>query len=232
MKNKICIFIFITLGYILSSCENQKDSSQLIDNPQLISTLQHQVDSLTSEGYKIEEINIYAKTFSEHGPDAIGLLDLMAIYAASPNPDIKPLANFSYSPIFKQLTFNGYPTNSIVKKGNHTYNAAPDLSNAISRMDDIKAAIPKNYDYENLLSITCKIVNNQPQYEFLVEVDPRTKDASHPNVTQKEVSNVTYRRSTSRRKYQRTKETYHTDIKKQHQHTIRFKLINDIVEIQ
>lgn len=232
MKNSIRIFIFVTLSCALSACGSKKDPTQLIDNPQLIATLQQQVDSLVKEGYQVEQIDIYGKTFAEHGPDAVGLLDLMAIYAAAPNPDIKPLANFSYSPIFKQLTFNGYPTNSIVKKSGKTYSFAPDLLNTIGKLDEINALIPAHYAYKQLLSVNYKIVHHQPEYLFVVEVEPESKETTHPKVTQKEVSNVTHSRSTGRRKYGRTKETYHTDVKKLMQHTMRFKLVNDIVEIQ
>ena len=227
MRNISSLLLIISI-VLFTSC-NKK-----IDNPQLIETLQKQVDSLIIKGYQIEKIDISSKKFSDHGSDNIGYLQYMFIYAASPDSTIKYLANFSCSgPIIgDQLTFHGYPTDSYNRRKDKTYDFKPDLINAISKLDEMKKQIPEDYTYENLLSIVYFITEDgQPVYEFKVELKPASEDISHPNVKKQELSYVTTSISTSRRKFGTTQQVSSTDVERKIQYTTTFRLINNQIEI-
>ncbi|MCD7900461.1 MAG: hypothetical protein LUH22_11475 [Bacteroides sp.] len=227
MKSIGQLFVVFLASLFLIGCDGQK-----MDDPQLIETLQTQIEDIINQGYQIDKINIYSKSFSDYGPAEIGYFKLLFVDAVSPDSSIQYLANFSYSGDTKRLTFHGYPDTPMNRKKNKTYISQPDLRNALSKLEEMKKLIPEKYRYENLLSIRYFTDDNHAEYKFEIELEPESDDLSHPKVKKKKDSYVKYTTTRSRKKFGTTQEKHKTDIKRKNQHTITFQLIGDQITIQ
>lgn len=234
MRNSIYVFIVIAFTLFLLSCNKVMNKVRLIDNPQLIETLQEQVDTVLLQGYQIDEINIYTKSFAEFGSSDEGNLNFMFIHAVAADTSIAYYANYSYSDEVKILDFHGYPNTSGNKRKKKIYCSVPDLPAAIAKLDEMKNMIPAGYQYEKLLYVRyTTMTDGRGVYDFEVEVKPDSKESSHPKVKQQERTHADVTKGrTSRRHVGGIRDVYKTDFKKKTEYTIKYRLINDIIEIQ
>jgi len=222
MKYLIKLLIGVIFCTTLLSCGKK------IDNPEQIDLLQTKVDSIISQGYSIDRISIYSKTFSDHGPDEVGYFNLMFIYAIPPEENIEYYANFSYSATSTNTAFHGYPNKSDNKIKDRKHYPAPNLPDAISKLGEMKKLIPENYTYENLL----RIEYDKGTYKFVVELKPKSDSTTHPDVKQEKKSYVKHTTTRNRKKYGTSQEKHKTDVKRKVQNTITFGLVNGEIEIK
>lgn len=224
---KLIFFIPILLCLFSSSCDDRMDEAPIKDQ------FQHHLDSLVSEGYQIDDVSIYAKSFKDHGAKANGQFDYLFIRAVSPDPSVQYMANFSLlsKSGTNQLTFHGYPNDMNNKKKNKVYKVNPNISQAIQKIDEIKSQIPEGFAYKNLLQLNYHIENDgRPIYEYRIELEPKRKDADHPNVKKEELSHLKIIRPSRSRKtgYKKPK----TKMEKKTQYEITFKLENNEIKLK
>lgn len=225
MSKSISILLLNAFGFFLFSC------SQKMDSPQLIEVLQNQVDHIITEGNHIDRIDVCGKMFADYGPEEVGYFSLMFIRAVPFSPRIESYANYNYNGDTESLNFLGYSSEPKFDS-RKTYNYKPDLTKALSRLDEIKTLIPERYSYANLLYLRYDTTDDRESYEFMVEVTPEAEGISHPNVKQYEESYVSSKPVRSFLGFGGTKNKDNTETQKKIQHTVMFRLWGDRIEME
>lgn len=228
MKIFTNLFLTVLLSLILISCGKK------VDSPGLINDVQKHIDDIISQGYQIDNVNIYGKDFSDDGEGGIGEFKLLFVKAVSPDKTIGYMANFSYTEnIGSELRFHGYPTDFDNKvKTDITYTSQPNFPEACAKLDEMKQMIPEGFKYRQLLGINYRTDTDGAYYEFKMQLKPTTDDQTHPNVKQQKKSYVKYTHSRNRKRFGGTKDEYHTKSKSIMEHTITFRLKDNHIEIK